>query len=144
MKIWGIHRKYKSLPWWEEFMGGHITLWNVTIFGSNAMFWTVQISTKKWGYICFTLPTLSKHRRKRGYYFYISPNATPDSSTFYRSNKDMRNQKIKAKIRKYYFGHNFDSFTEDESDRQLLNEIRDNYKKFIPVLERHEKLTNLL
>lgn len=94
-------------------MGGHISIGNLTIFGSNAMNWAVNISTKKWGYICFTLPVASRFRRDRNgklyfdWYFYLSPNATPWACTFYRGRN--KEEVIRAQIRKLNFGHNFDS-----------------------------------
>ena len=111
MKIWGIHKKYNSLSWFENFMGGHISFLGITIFGANAMNWSVKISTKRWGYICFTLPVLSRIRystngkRYLEWYFYLSPNGTPWASTFYRGSD--KNEVIRAKIRKLNFGHGF-------------------------------------
>lgn len=114
MKIWGIHKKYPSLSWWENFMGDFITIGPVTIFGANAMNWSVNISTKRWGYICFTLPVMARWQRGRHdakkkylWHFYISPNGTPWASTFYRgSNKQ---EVIRAKIRRYNFGLKFNT-----------------------------------
>lgn len=113
MKIWGIHKTYKSLSWFENFMGGHISIFGITIYGANAMRWAVNIRTKRWGYICFTLPVLARfHYRKDGtrwwkWYFYLSPNGTPWASTFYRGYD--RNEKIRAQIRKMNFGHGFNT-----------------------------------
>lgn len=68
---------------WERYFGGHLTLGPITVYGENAMHWGVDIYTKRWGYICFRLPF-----RCYGIwwplYFYVSPNATPWASTFYR------------------------------------------------------------
>ena len=105
MKIWGIHKKYPAFSWWENFMGGHISIGPITIFGHNAMMWVVNIRTKRWGYICFTLPSIIRKLRKMGWYFYLSPNATPWASTYYRgSDKD---EQLRANIRQRNLGHNF-------------------------------------
>lgn len=113
MKIWGIHKKYNALSWWENHMGGHVSFLGITIFGSNAMRWAVNIRTKRWGYICFTLPVMARFvYRKDGtrwwqWYFYFSPNGTPWAATFYKGSDT--NEHIRAKIRKMNFGHGFDS-----------------------------------
>lgn len=88
-------------------MGGHINIGPVTIFGENAMCWVVQIRTKKWGCISFTLPSISRSKRGWPYYIYFSPNSTPWASTFYRGGD--KKEVIRAQIRKMNFGHNFDT-----------------------------------
>lgn len=111
MYIYGVTKKYNTLSWWENFMGGHVSFLGITIFGANAMRWAVNIRTKKWGYVCFTLPVLARfHTRRDGskwwqWYFYLSPNGTPWASTFYRGSD--RNEIIRAQIRKLNFGHGF-------------------------------------
>jgi hypothetical protein len=74
-------KKYPSLSFAENFLGGHISIGPITIYGENAMHWAVNIRTKRWGWICFRLPV-----RCFGswwpMYFYCSPNATPQKSTF--------------------------------------------------------------
>lgn len=114
MKIWGLTKKYKALSWWENFMGGHTNIGPVTIFGANAMNWAVNIRTKKWGYICFTLPVLARFRRRANtgklyfdWYFYLSPNGTPWAATFYIGT--ISTYKRNAKVRLKIFGHGFDS-----------------------------------
>ena len=73
-------KKYKSLSWWENFMGGHIDIGPVTLYGENAMHWGVRVATR-WGYVCFRLP-LRCFGCWWPLYFYISPNATPQKATF--------------------------------------------------------------
>lgn len=128
MRIWGVHKKYPSLSWWQNFMSGHLSIGKVTIYGCNAMDWAVNIYTKRWGAICFTLPSLTrikteKHSGKKWYqwYFYISPNATPWASTFYRGSD--KQEKIRALIRKHHFGHNFNSW--DDSLSKKLHYLND-------------------
>ena len=74
-------KKYEGLSWFENFMGGHIDIFNVTIFGENAMHWGVTVHTKRYGYICFRLPF-----RCFGVwyklYFYCSPDGTPGKATY--------------------------------------------------------------
>jgi hypothetical protein len=113
MNVWGITKKYKDLTWWENFMGGHISIGPVTIFGANAMRWSVNIRTRRWGYICFTLPVLARYITRRDgsrwweWYFYLSPNGTPWAATFYRGSD--KQEAIRSAIRKLNFGHGFDT-----------------------------------
>lgn len=114
MKIWGIHKAYESMSWFENFMGGHINIGkHITIYGDNAMLWTLHIHTKRWGYICITLPSIKRYRVNKErpgsmpFYFYLSPNGTPWACTFYRGGD--KKEKIRAQIRKLNFGHNFDT-----------------------------------
>jgi hypothetical protein len=112
--------KYTIKKWYSKFLGGYISIFGITIFGANAMNWTVNISTKRWGYICFTLPVLARIRKNREgkrylhWYFYLSPNCTPWASTFYIGYD--KNENIRAQIRKLNFGHGFDS-------HKLFNEL---------------------
>lgn len=129
MKIWGIHKKYPALSWWENFTGGHLSIGPVTIYGANAMNWAVNIRTKRLGYICFTLPTISRFRKNKigqwrcYWYFYLSPNATPWASTFYIGTD--KAETSRAKIRKQHFGHGFDS-VKNKDKLGALNQKIDN------------------
>ena len=131
MKIWGIHKKYDSLSWWENFMGGHISFLGITIFGANAMRWSVNIRTKWWGCICFTLPVLARFTTCRDgvkrwkWYFYLSPDGTPCASTFYRGSD--KNEKIRAQIRKLNFGQGFST----DKFRNKLYAVNQKYSSFI-------------
>ncbi len=121
MKIWGIHKKYPALSWWENFMGGHLNIGNkITIFGSNAMCWVVNIRTKKYGYICFTLPSISEFRKRTGYHLYFSPNGTPWACTFYLGKN--KEEKIRSIARKMNFGHNFNT----EKYNKELSKLNEN------------------
>ena len=75
-------KRYPNLSFAENFMGGHVRLGPVVVYGENAMHWAVNIWTDKWGYVCFRLPF-----RCFGQWwpmdFYGSPNATPGSATFW-------------------------------------------------------------
>lgn len=102
--IIGPKAKYPGLSWWENFMGGHITIGPITIYGANAMNWAVNIKSK-WGYICFSLPSIRRYKYGRKPYFYISPDATPGSSTYYRGPR--KEERIKSKYRRAMLGHNF-------------------------------------
>jgi len=100
------------MHFWENFLGGHISVGPITIYGANAMHWAVNIYTKRWGYICFRLP-FPCFGKWWSLYFYISPNATPWAATFYIG-KDRSNRAL-APLRRYWFGHNFDTeFYADE------------------------------
>lgn len=91
----------------ENFLSGHISIGNLTIYGRNAMHWGVNFHTKKYGYICFRLP-LPCFGKWWPLYFYCSPNATPWASTFMLGRKHDRNNWCRARIRYSCFGHNFE------------------------------------
>lgn len=99
-------------------MGGNITIGPVTIYGANAMCWAVNIKTKRYGYICFTLPSIARKRAKMVHYLYFSPNGTPWASTFYIG--EHKDEAIRAKIRKLNFGHNF-STNENKGALRTIN-----------------------
>lgn len=114
--------KYKDSGWigmWdchfmafcENHLRGHKNIGPVTLYGENAMHWAINIRTKRFGYICFRLPF-----RCFGswwpLYFYVSPNATPWASTFYRGPD--KYQKKGAAIRRKKFGINYDANLLDE------------------------------
>lgn len=111
-KFW--QKRYPSLSFYENFLGGHISLGRFTFYGENAMNWGVTIWTETFGYICFRLPF-----RCFGVwcplYFYTSPNATPRASTFYRG--PYKNQKEKAAKRRKKFGFRYDTDLLTEEDR---------------------------
>lgn len=119
--IFGKKAKYKTFNWFENFMGGHINIGNITIYGANAMCWAVNISTKKYGYICFSLPSIRRKKYKYDNYFYLSPNATPWACTYYLGSN--KYEKVRAQIRKIKFGHNYNSF--DEKISKELRKIND-------------------
>ncbi len=122
MKIWGIHKEYETMSWWENFMGGHINIGpHTTIYGDNAMCWTMQIHTKKWGFICITLPSIKRWRMNMPFYIYCSPNGTPWACTYYSGGD--KKEVIRAQIRKYNFGHNFDSDKFEKELRCLNNKF---------------------
>ena len=98
-------KKYPSLSFWDNFFGGHIDVFNICIYGENAMRWAVNIKTR-FGYICFRLP-FRCFGEWWPLYFYISPNATPRASTFYRGSNPYQ-KKNAAKRRKKY-GWNYDT-----------------------------------
>lgn len=118
-------KRANSLGWWENFMGGHITIGKTTIYGANAMCWTINIHTKKYGYICLRLPSLRGKKYNMSPYFYLSPNGTPWACTYYIGCD--KKEHIRAHIRKLYFGHNF--ICEGENYNTLLK-INDKYSTF--------------
>lgn len=91
---------------------------NITVYGRNAMHWGVNISTRKYGYICFRLP-FRCFGRWYPLYLYFSPNATPWASTFMLGRKHDRADWALARVRKERFGHNFDT----EENREALRKI---------------------
>lgn len=106
-------KKYPGLSFFENFLGGHINIGKITIYGENAMHWGICIKTKTFGYICFRLP-LRCFGCWWHLYFYVSPNATPWASTFYIGS-DL-DERAKARKRRKAFGHNFDT---DIHEKQL-------------------------
>ena len=121
MKIWGIHKHCKYVSWWENFMPGYLSFGPVVIFGANAMNWSVNISTKKWGCICFTLPTLNRLRGLINWYFYISANGTPQYSTFFIGNGRVEVIKEQAKLRRKLLGHGFNPYQHKKRLREIDN-----------------------
>ena len=120
MKIWGIHKNYKTMNWFENFMSGHINIGNMTIYGENAMHWAVNIRTTKYGYICFRLP-FRCFGKFFPLYLYFSPNGTPWACTFYLGRD--KKEKIRSIARKMNFGHNFNTNKFDKELSKLNNEL---------------------
>lgn len=136
MRIWGIHKKYSTFSWFENFMGGHVSFCGITIFGANAMNWAVNISTR-WGYLCFTLPVAARWRRNSmgqlhySWYMYLSPNCTPWAATWYIGSD--KSEHIRAKIRKLNFGHGFNSGSDTNAENyKKLRAINSKYSCFYP------------
>lgn len=133
---WDVWRK-GSFSFWEAFFGGYISIGPITIFGANAMNWVVNIKSKKYGYVCFTLPFLArwkKHRYSDSYvytwYWYCSPDGTPGFSTFYIGNSHKEHEQ--AIIRKRLFGHNW----KGDKNRKINDVIR-NYSDWTWVFEHY-------
>ncbi len=127
--FFGRKARYPGLSYWENFFGGHLNIGKrITIFGENAMHWAIEIRTKKYGVIVFTLPirTFGKYY---GCHIYCSPNGTPWASTYYKSlwKENNRSEELRAKIRKLNFGHNFNTDTHSKKLR-ALNEKFDWFK----------------
>lgn len=72
-------KKYPSLSFCENLLGGHITIGPVTIFGENAMHWAVVIGLPK-TYLSFRLP-LKCFGQWWPLYCFISPDGTPTKAT---------------------------------------------------------------
>lgn len=66
----------------------------------------VNIQTKRWGYVCFKLPTYVFGRWWPAY-FYLSPNATPWASTLLVGKEYSKAEKVLARIRKTLWGHGY-------------------------------------
>lgn len=93
----------------SEYVGGHVTIGRVTIFGHNAMHWAVNVRTHRWGSVCFRPTTISPFGSKWRWYFYVSPNGTPWASTFAVGPGLDHADKAMAHVRRYLFGHNFNT-----------------------------------
>ena len=73
-------KKYPGLSFCENFLGGHISVGPITIYGENAMHWAIQVRFNGKGYLCFRLP-LRCFGQWWPMYCYFSPNATPSAAT---------------------------------------------------------------
>ena len=91
----------------EKWLGGHFSFFNITVHGFNAMHLAIQLHTRKWGYICFHPPLY--WGRWNGWYLYVSPNATPWASTLAFGPGVERKDKMSAKLRRKKYGHNFNT-----------------------------------
>lgn len=133
-----ILKKVNKLIYWLNWRG-HFSVGPVTVFGANAMDWHMSIVTKKWGYVCMSLPVLARIKKvtphtPTGYfgyylqwYFYVSPNSTPWACTFYRGNEPQSwKEKLRAEIRYRNLGHNFN--TSNNYDK--LRAINIKYESF--------------
>jgi hypothetical protein len=71
--------------WFERHLGGHIHFGPVVIYGWNAMHVAINIHVpwRSWGWVCFH-PTFRVFGGWWPWYFYISPDATPNSAWFRR------------------------------------------------------------
>ncbi len=107
------------MSFWERHFGGHITIGRLTIYGENAMHWSVNFWTKRWGYICFRLP-LRCFGCWWPLYFYLSPNATPWASTFMLGGDD-RCARKKAPLRRAAFGHGFNTDVHAEELQRITD-----------------------
>lgn len=74
-------KRYPSLSFAENFLGGHISLGPVTIFGENAMHWAVVIKTRT-GFLSFRLP-LRCFGAWWPLYCFHSPDGTPNKATWW-------------------------------------------------------------
>jgi hypothetical protein len=112
-------KKYPSLSFAENFLGGYISIGRITIYGENAMHWGVNIKSKRYGYICFRLP-FKCYGRWWPLYFYVSPNATPWAATFQIGDVAYYDRG-KAALRRKKFGHNFSTDTHEEELQAINN-----------------------
>ena len=103
---------------------GHKIIGRLTVFGDNAMHWGCTFWTKRWGYLCFRLPFRSCGRWWP-LYFYASPNATPWAATFVLGHGH-DDDWAKARVRKYYLGHNFDCDSEYDENGNYKTLMRIN------------------
>jgi len=75
INVWPFNVEKTSLGFWEDYFDNHISIFNIVIYGENAMHWAVNIKLKK-GYFCFRLP-LKCFKHWHPLYCYFSPDATP-------------------------------------------------------------------
>lgn len=94
--------------WLEVHAGGHATLGPVTIFGNNAMHYTIEVTTRRWGYLCIRPPVYSLGRW-HPWHVFASPNGTPWAATFMAGPRFTQDERRDARYRRRKYGHNFDS-----------------------------------
>lgn len=99
-------KRYPTMSFAENFLGGHVKLGPICVYGENAMHWGVNIKTRRWGYICFRLP-FRCFKRWWHLYFYLSPNATPWASTFLVGREHSRTEKRAALWRRRNWGNGY-------------------------------------
>ena len=61
--------------WQDRLMPGHITVGPVTLYGANAMHWTLEVSTR-WGHLCIH-PTTRTFGGHWPWHIYMSRDGTP-------------------------------------------------------------------
>lgn len=84
----------------ERRFSGHVSWGRLCIYGFNAMHVAVNFWTRRWGYLCFH-PTMYYARQWWPWYFYISPNATPWCASFAIGPGVYREDKGRAKRRRW-------------------------------------------
>lgn len=93
---------------------GHYTIGKITVYGLNAMHFSINIKSKKYGWICFRPITFYK---QFPIYFYVSPDGTPSRATYYKQlGNSFRGKELeyKADLRRRRLKHNYK--IEDEKD----------------------------
>lgn len=107
----------------SRYVGGHISIGPVTVFGYNTMHWAINIRTIRWGIVCFRPSMITPFGDWWRWYFYVSPNGTPWAATFAIGPGLDRSDKFMSHVRRYCFGHNFDTDGEFSSwNRQHSDE----------------------
>lgn len=96
----------------------------------SAMHGAIEIWTKRYGYICFKLPTYV-WGRWWPWYFYVSPNATPWGATLIVGPAYTASEKRMATIRRVLWGHGYDTENRNPQDidhytRSILGELQMN------------------
>lgn len=136
----------KSLEYlFDKYLGSHLRIGKMTVYGHNAMHWGITIRTKKHGYICFRLPFPTFHSNRPTFkplYLYFSPNATPWASTFaIAKDKTLDGDFSKSILRKKYLGHNFNTDKYYGKLRQINNFYPDstlNQDQYFEIQEERE------
>jgi hypothetical protein len=90
----------------DRYLGGSLRLGPVVTYGFNAMHVAINIRTRRWGYLCFH-PTIRCFGVWWPWYFYASPNATPQAATFAIGPWVDYQYRAGAIIRRVRLGHNF-------------------------------------
>ncbi len=80
--------KYPALSFKENFLGGHVRIGRLVIYGENAMHWSVEIATMN-GYWVFRLP-FKCYGSWWSLFCYWSPNGTPSNAAIWLWGKKQR------------------------------------------------------
>lgn len=133
-----------SFSFWEAFFSGHWSIGNFTIYGANAMDWVINFPTKKYGWVCFTLPVLARWKKLQNsnkkifrWHLYCSPDGTPSSATYYIGNDKEDNLKIRCLLRKKLLGHNWNT---NDTTKYCINRVIEDYSDWSWVFEHYTPL----
>ena len=95
----------------------------------SAMHGAWNLSTKRFGYVCFKPPTYV-FGRWWPWYFYLSPNATPWGATLIWGRASWRAEKRMARLRRVLWGHGYHC---DEHDPQSAQSYTDSFVDELPA-----------
>lgn len=101
-----------------------------------AMHGAVNISTRRWGYVCFKPPT-RVFGKWWPWYFYLSPNATPWGSTLIVGPAHSGTEKLMASLRWVLWGHGYNT---DRHDPQSLESYTQSFAGNFPSPEPLEEV----
>lgn len=94
----------------------------------SAMHGAWNVSTRRYGYVCFKPPTYV-FGKWWPWYFYLSPNATPWGATLIVGREYDRGEKRMARLRRVLWGHGYDT---GKHDPQAVHAYVDSFVGELP------------